>query len=113
MILLKRYRPNLINAQTEIGEKSLAGVQGRKDLINFLVDGTLPMGNNKVEDLTLEQLDYNLKVFYTGIQFIYGGGIAYQKELDKTLGNLISAYKKVGGKADYDQIYEFKRPEKK
>jgi RHS repeat-associated protein len=107
------YATNLIDRyinNKRIGDKSLTTGEGRANLINFIVDGTMPIGNSKIEDLSLPDLEKNLRIVYTGIQILYKERLQYQQEFDKTLQPLISSYKAKGGKLNFEKLYEFKRP---
>jgi len=88
---------------------NLTSGKGKADLINFFVDGTLPMGGAKISDLTLEQLTYNLDVFKVGIHFLdymktTGERVEVGKGVSNTLNEMISAYQNKGGKNSYEDV---------
>lgn len=98
-----------IDAGKLINFPSLATGKGKSDLINFFVDGTLPMGNAKIGDLTLSQLTNNLEVFKVGIHFLdymktRGEKVEVGKSLTNTLSELISAYQRAGGNNSYEDV---------
>lgn len=95
-----------------IGDKTISNGQGRSDLINFLTDGSLPMGNSSANDLSFEKLEYNLRVIFTGVQMLsnydpdgYWGPI--RTETINKFNSLNEVYKKSGG------TLNFSRPELK
>ena len=99
----------LIDANKLINFPNLGSDKGKTDLINFFVDGTLPIGGAKIGDLTLEQLTYNLDVFKVGIHFLdymktTGERVEVGKSISNTLNELISAYQKAGGKSSYEDV---------
>jgi len=94
-----------------IGDKTLSTPVGRADLINFLTDGTLPTGNIPISNLSQNDIEKDLRTFYTGYQIVLKEGVQYRTELTGKFTELNDAYKKNGGKLNFDNIKNFKRPE--
>ena len=96
----------------KIGDKSLVNGQGRADLINFVTDGTLPMGNTPLENMSKGQLEYNLRIMFTGVQLLYRdnerGNI--NQQTGETFRNLNDAYQQQGGNVNFSKLYEIERP---
>jgi RHS repeat-associated protein len=92
-----------------IEEGALKNGQGRVDLINFITDGYLP-NNKPTKDLSKSELEYNLKVIYTGIQLIYKNeDIGVTRETSVKFAELLKDYKEKGGTSKFEKIYDLKR----
>jgi hypothetical protein len=91
----------------KIEDKVLKNGGGRTALINFITDGSLPTGTINTKNLSVNQLEYNLRVIYTGIQIMSPDGIKVKSGVEKIFPELIEAYKKAGGKIDFSKISEF------
>jgi RHS repeat-associated protein len=99
-------------SKNRIQDKNLIGIGGRNSLVNFLTDGTLPTDGLNTKNLSMGQLEYSLRVVYSGYQIIQQNNIGIQEGLADKVTSLYNEYVERGGTVQFGDMNKFSKNEK-
>ncbi|RFS18682.1 hypothetical protein DVR12_26925 [Chitinophaga silvatica] len=101
---------NIINESIKSGllvdvDESFRTGQGKADLVNYVMDGTIPLSKDWDKGLSSSQIvskaQYTLQVMFLGIQLEIRNQVTIKPDAVKEYNKIRDIYKKNGGELEY------------